>query len=69
MILKDILNLVANCKTNINLVDINGRTIWYKQKREFNETYNECDVLYIDAYKDNIINDVSLEIGINFEVY
>jgi len=68
MILHDVLMLIADCSTLINLTDKNGRTIYYKKKNEFNDEFSVVDVNFIDVYFDIFNDSVALEININKEV-
>lgn len=68
MILHDLLLLVADCSTMINLTDKNGRTIWFRVKMDFLTTYDNFKVNYIDLYYDISMDATALEINIDYEV-
>lgn len=68
MILHDLLLLVADCSTMINLTDKNGRTIWFRVKMDFLTTYDNFKVNYIVLYYDIAMDATALEINIDYEV-
>lgn len=68
MILHDLLLLVADCSTMINLTDKKGRTIWFRVKMDFLTTYDNFKVNYIDLYYDISMDATALEINIDYEV-
>lgn len=68
MILHDLLLLVADCSTMINLTDKNGRTIWFRVKMDFLTTYDNFKVNYIDLYYDISMDATALEINIDYVV-
>lgn len=68
MILHDLLLLVVDCSTMINLTDKNGRTIWFRVKMDFLTTYDNFKVNYIDLYYDISMDATALEINIDYEV-
>lgn len=68
MKLDELLLTIADCTVVIHLTDKNGRTICYKQKRDFSSNCGDFEVNYIDLYYDLAIDHAAFEININYDL-